>query len=219
MVALAKRERRQAARMGTLLRFDRQLWCQGLEHVAGVDEVGVGPLAGPVVAAAVILPQDIRIRGIDDSKSVARERREVLASALREQALAIGVGVVDAPQIDRINIYQATLLAMKTAVLNLQVKPDHVIVDARQIPDLDYPQTPVIKGDRRSYSVAAASIIAKVARDAMMAEYDRHYPGYGLGKNMGYGTRQHLEAIGRQGPTPIHRRSFAPLRQLRLPGL
>jgi len=203
--------------MGVLLRVERELWAAGFTHIAGVDEVGVGPLAGPVVAAAVILPPDLKLRGVDDSKKLSPALRTELAEKIRAGAVAIGIGVVDNTDIDRLNIYRAALEAMRRAVLALSVVPDHIVVDARTIPQVTIPQLPLIGGDGRSYSVAAASIVAKVTRDAMMHELDGQYPDYGFAANMGYGTPHHLAAITRLGPCPIHRRSFAPVRQLRLP--
>ena len=205
--------------MGILLRVERQLWAQGLTRIAGVDEVGVGPLAGPVVAAAVIVPPDMRLRGVDDSKKLARALRESLAVAIAAEALGVGIGVVEVADIDRLNIYHAALEAMRRAVLALPILPDHLVVDARQIPDVDVPQTALTHGDARSFSVAAASIVAKVTRDRLMHELDALYPHYGFAENMGYGTARHLEAIRQHGPCPVHRRSFAPVRQLRLPGV
>jgi len=205
--------------MGVLLRVERGLWGAGLNKVAGVDEVGVGPLAGPVVAAAVIMPPGAKLRGVDDSKRLTPALRETLAAQIEACALGIGIGVVDVADIDRLNIYQAALEAMRRAVTTLPSPPDHVVVDARRIPDVDIPQTSLIHGDARSYSVAAASIIAKVARDRMMRDLDRLYPQYGFRDNMGYGTPFHLAAIDRHGPCPAHRRSFAPVRELRLPGM
>jgi len=201
--------------MGVLLRVERELWRSGVVRVAGVDEVGVGPLAGPVVAAAVILPHTVKVRGVDDSKTLTAARREELAAKIRACALGIGLGIVDVPDIDRLNIYHAALEAMRRAVVALPIAPEHVVVDARRIPDLNMPQTPLIDGDARSYCVAAASIVAKVARDGLMRDLDRLYPEYGFVENMGYGTPQHLAAIDRCGPSPVHRRSFSPVRQLR----
>lgn len=201
--------------MGVLLRVERELWRSGVVRVAGVDEVGVGPLAGPVVAAAVILPHTVKVRGVDDSKTLTVARREELAAKIRACALGIGLGIVDVSDIDRLNIYHAALEAMRRAVVALPIAPEHVVVDARRIPDLDMPQTPLIDGDARSYCVAAASIVAKVARDGLMRDLDRLYPEYGFVENMGYGTPQHLAAIDRCGPSPVHRRSFSPVRQLR----
>ena len=218
MVA-GKRQRQQAARMGVLLRVERGLWQTGLTLVAGCDEVGVGPLAGPVVAAAVIVPLDVHIRGVDDSKKLTAGLREELAAQIRACALGVGIGIVDVADIDRLNIYRAALEAMRRAVVALPVVPDHIVVDARTIPEIAVPQTPLVGGDGRSYSVAAASIVAKVTRDHMMRELDGRYPCYGFAHNMGYGTAEHLAAIDRHGPSPIHRRSFAPVRQLRLMGM
>jgi len=216
---VGKRQRRQAARMGVLLRIERDLWRAGISLVAGVDEVGVGPLAGPVVAAAVIIPEGMRLRGVDDSKKLTAALREVLATEIAARALGIGVGVVEVADIDRLNIYRAALEAMRRAVLALPFTPEHIVVDARRIPEIDVPQTALIHGDGRSFSVAAASIVAKVARDRMMRDLDVLYPHYGFRDNMGYGTPVHLAAIDQHGPSPVHRRSFAPVRELRLPGI
>jgi len=205
--------------MGVLLRVERQLWRLGLTRIAGVDEVGVGPLAGPVVAAAVIVPDGVHVRGVDDSKKLPPALRAELAAQIGACALGIGVGIVEVDDIDRLNIYRAALEAMRRAVLALPAPPDHLVVDARIIPGIDIPQTSLIGGDGRSYSVAAASIVAKVTRDRLMCELDGRYPQYGFRDHMGYGTPQHLAAIERFGPSPVHRRSFAPVRELRLPGL
>ena len=218
-MVVAKRQRRQAARMGLLLRVERELWAAGLTRVAGVDEVGVGPLAGPVVAAAVIVSPDMRLRGVDDSKLLTAALREELAAKIQERALGVGIGVVDVADIDRLNIYHAALEAMRRAVEALPVPPEHIVVDARQIPNVTVPQTPLIDGDARCYSVAAASIVAKVARDRLMRALHDLYPQYGFRENMGYGTPRHLAAIDQYGPSPVHRRSFAPVRELRLPGM
>jgi len=213
------RVRRQAARLGVLLRPERELWGRGFARVAGVDEVGVGPLAGPVVAAAVICGPDMRIRGVDDSKKLTAAARRGLAEEIRAQALAVSVGVASVEEIDRLNIYRAALEAMRRAVVGLAPAPDHLLVDARQVPGVTLPQLALVKGDARSFSIAAASIVAKVARDAMMVELDALYPDYGFGTHMGYGTRAHLEALRRCGPCAVHRRSFAPVLQPTLPGL
>jgi ribonuclease HII len=205
--------------MGVLLRVERGLWGSGIATIAGVDEAGVGPLAGPVVAAAVIVPPDMRLRGVDDSKKIRPDFRQELAEKIRLQATGIGIGVVDVDDIDRLNIYHAALEAMRRAVSDLPQPPQHVVVDARRIPGIDIPQTPLIKGDARSYSIAAASIIAKVTRDGIMRQLHTNFPQYGFGDHMGYGTPEHLAAIAAHGPCPAHRRSFAPIRQPRLPGL
>jgi len=199
--------------------MERSLWRSGLTRVAGVDEVGVGPLAGPVLAAAVIMPADSGLRGVDDSKRLTRELREELAVQIHACALGVGIGIVDVEDIDRLNIYRAAIEAMRRAVLALPAAPEHVLVDARQIPGIAVPQTPLIDGDARSYCIAAASIVAKVERDRLMRALAEHYPQYGFGENMGYGTPRHLAALERHGPCPIHRRSFAPVREPRLPGL
>jgi len=218
-MAVGERARRQAARLGILLRPERNLWSAGITHIAGVDEVGVGPLAGPVLAAAVILPQGVALRGIDDSKKLRPALREELAAKIRTAALGIGIGIVEAAEIDRLNIYRAALEAMRQAVEALPIMPEHLLVDARRIPALTIPQTPLIKGDRRSYSIAAASIVAKVERDRIMCRLDALYPHYGFCDHMGYGTARHLAALDQYGPSPAHRRSFAPVRDLRLPGI
>jgi ribonuclease HII len=184
-----------------------------------VDEVGVGPLAGPVLAAAVILPQSVKLRGVDDSKRLTAALREELAEKIRACALGVGVGIVEVDDIDRLNIYRAALEAMRRAVIALPITPDHVLEDARRIPQITHPQTALIDGDARSYSVAAASIVAKVARDRLMCDLDTLYPQYGFRRHMGYATGEHLAAIERYGPSPAHRRSFAPVRELRLPGI
>ena len=216
-MTVGKRERRRAARMGVLLKVERELWRSGVTRIAGVDEVGVGPLAGPVVAAAVVMPEGVKLRGVDDSKRLTSPFREVLANQIAATALGIGIGIVEVADIDRLNIYRAALEAMRRAVLALPVVPQHVVVDARNIPGIDVPQTPLIGGDGRCFSVAAASIVAKVTRDRMMHNLAKLYPAYGFADNMGYATAQHLAAIERVGPCPVHRRSFAPVRQLRLP--
>ncbi len=180
----------------------------GFRHIAGVDEAGRGPLAGPVVAAAVILPLDQDFPGIDDSKRLSAKKRERLFEEIHAAAIGVGVGMVGPGEIDALNIRKASLLAMKKAVMALPAAPDFCLVDGRDEIPFAIPQAPVIKGDRRSLSVAAASIIAKVTRDRLMCAYHEQYPGYGFDRNMGYGTRQHREALKRIGPSPIHRRSF-----------
>jgi len=205
--------------MGVLLRVERSLWKTGMTRIAGVDEVGVGPLAGPVVAAAVIVLPATALRGVDDSKTLSAVRREELAARIHACAPGIGVGIVEVADIDRLNIYHAALEAMRRAVLALPLVPDQLVVDARHIPGITIPQLALVGGDARSYSVAAASIVAKVTRDRLMRELDERYPQYGFRENMGYGTARHLAAIARHGPCPLHRRSFAPVRQLRLAGL
>jgi ribonuclease HII len=209
---------RLAARRRTLLRFERALWARGLIHIAGVDEVGVGPLAGPLIAAAVILPPEVGLRGVDDSKKLTRAARTRLCDQIRACAVAVGIGVVTVDEVDRLNTFWAAIEAMRRAVSALPVRAEHLLIDARRIPGLDLPQDSLIKGDGRSYSIAAASIIAKVERDSVMQALDRDFPQYGFAHHMGYGTREHLDALARYGPCAVHRRSFIPVCQARLPG-
>ena len=176
--------------------------------ICGVDEAGRGPLAGPVVAAAVILPADCEILYLNDSKKVTERRRNRLYDEITRKAVSYGVGVVDHETIDDINILQATYEAMRQAVRQLSIMPDLLLNDAVTIPGVPMPQVPIVRGDQKSVSIAAASILAKVTRDRMMVEYDRIYPGYGFAQNKGYGTAQHIEALRRLGPCPIHRRTF-----------
>jgi ribonuclease HII len=218
---LAKRRdgrRREARRVARLFALRQRLFEAGARLVAGVDEVGVGPLAGPVVAASVVLPPRVRLPGLNDSKQLGADQRETLDAAIRAQAVAICVAEVAAEEVDRVNVLRATLEAMHRAVVGLAMTPDHVLVDARTIPGLDAPQTPLIGGDARDGSIAAASIVAKVFRDARMREFDALYPGYGFARHKGYGTREHLRALTRLGPCPEHRRSFAPVSQLTIRG-
>ncbi len=177
-------------------------------YICGIDEAGRGPLAGPVVAGAVILPADEEILYLNDSKKLSEKRREALYTEIMEKAVAVGVGIIGPERIDEINILRATYEAMRQAVSKLSVKPDILLNDAVTIPEVDIRQVPVIKGDAKSVSIAAASIIAKVMRDRMMAEYDEAMPGYGFGKHKGYGTKAHIESLKRLGPCPIHRRTF-----------
>jgi ribonuclease HII len=181
--------------------------------LAGVDEVGRGPLAGDVVTAAVVLPVNHRIEGLADSKSLSARQRENLYSDIISHADCWAVGRASVAEIDRFNILQATLMAMRRAVMRLRIQPDYVAVDGNRVPQWEYSAEAVVKGDSRVEVISAASIIAKVVRDAEMAEMHIKYPGYGFDSNKGYGTAQHLEALERLGPTPIHRRSFAPLRK------
>ena len=177
-------------------------------HICGIDEVGRGPLAGPVVAAAVILPKDCAILYLNDSKKLSEKKRELLYEQIVKEALAWSIGLVSATRIDEINILQATYEAMTLAIDALDIKPDLLLNDAVTIPQITIPQIPIIKGDSKSISIAAASIVAKVTRDRMMQEYDTIMPGYDLGKNKGYGTKAHMEALRTLGPCPIHRETF-----------
>ena len=212
---LAGRERRLAAersRLAKLFALERELVRAGHTRIAGVDEVGMGPLAGPVVAAAVILPQGAWLPGLDDSKRLSRGARERLAREIERVAVGIGIGSAEPGEIDRVNIYQAGLLAMRRAVLALDAPPDALCVDARRVPGIACHQESIVGGDARVAAIAAASIVAKVWRDARMVELDRHHPGYGFARHAGYGTPEHLAALTELGPSPIHRRSFEPVR-------
>lgn len=210
---MTKQERlkKQQERLKEMKARETELHRQGYVNIAGVDEVGRGPLAGPVVAAAIVLPEDFDVLGIDDSKKLSEKRREELFDVILEKAVAWGIGMADHSTIDEINILQATKLAMKDAIADLSGKLegiDYVIFDAVKINDLKLPQEAVIKGDSKILAVAAASIVAKVTRDRMMVAYAEEYPGYGFEKNKGYGTKQHYEGIARQGICPIHRKTF-----------
>lgn len=189
-------------------RFEREARGQGCAVVAGVDEVGRGALCGPVVAGAVVLGDGFDVRGLDDSKRLTRLQREKAAERIRTRALAWAVASAEPAEIDRHNILKATYLAMRRALAALGIAPDLVLVDALTIPEVTVAQRAIVKGDALSVSIAAASIVAKVARDAMMADCDRRFPGYGLARNMGYGSSDHREALRRMGPSEIHRRSF-----------
>lgn len=197
------------------LSLETLLWDLGYMRVGGVDEVGLGPWAGPVVAAAVVFPPGTSvIGGVDDSKKVTPARREVLALEIRERAAAWGIGVVEVPEVDAIGVHNAGLEAMMRAVRALDAPPDYLLVDARRVPNVEMGQTSFVRGDAFIYCVAAASIVAKVHRDALMLEMDARFPGYGFGQHMGYGTATHLEALERLGPCDIHRHSFAPVRRV-----
>jgi len=197
------------ARASAPYRYEGQAWRAGLARVAGVDEAGRGPLAGPVVAAAVVVTPDHRIRGVADSKVLTPERREELFVIIHARALAVAVAIVDHETIDRVNILQATRLAMLDALRSLPLVPDLVITDFVALPEIPGPQKNLVDGDARCASVAAASIIAKVTRDRIMCEMDRRFPEYGFARHKGYATPDHLAALDRHGPCPIHRRSFA----------
>jgi len=188
--------------------FESRAWAQGFRAVAGVDEVGRGALAGPVLAAAVVFPPGCRPTGLRDSKLLTPARREALALEITDQAAAVALARVEADVVDRINVLQATLVAMSRAVALLAVRPDFLLLDAVRMPGTRLPQRRIVHGDRLSASIAAASIIAKVERDRLMVEFGKTYPYYGFGEHKGYGTRAHIEALERLGPSPIHRRSF-----------
>ncbi|HZI52049.1 MAG TPA: ribonuclease HII [Terriglobia bacterium] len=215
--ALYKRfedQTRERKRMDAMLHFERVLWKAGVAHIAGVDEVGIGPLAGPVVAAAVVFPPNTEIDGIDDSKALDEETRRTLDVMIRAKASGIGIGVVSVEDIDRLNIYHAGIHSMQLAVSLLPVAPQHVLVDSRTIPDLPHPQNSFDKGDGINFSIAAASIVAKVYRDALMMDLDGSFPGYGFADHKGYATPAHQDAIRRLGPCAIHRKSFDYIREL-----
>ena len=200
-------------RLESMLSYEKELYKQGLTLIAGVDEVGRGPLAGPVVAAAVILPKNCKIRGLNDSKKIPKKKHLEIYQAVQDQALAIGIGIKDNHIIDQVNIYEATKLAMKEAISQLSPQPEHLFIDAMKL-ELPISQTSIIKGDANSLSIAAASIVAKVTRDNIMKDYDNQYPGYDFTANAGYGTAKHLDGLKKLGVTPIHRISFEPVKSL-----
>lgn len=195
-------------RIAALLHYERQLWSTGKRFLVGVDEAGRGPLAGPVVAAAVIFPSDVFIPGINDSKKLSPAMREQLYRPITESAISIGIAWCDHQTIDQINILQATFHAMRQAIAQLNPQPEHVLVDGRPIPELNLPQTAIVGGDGKCFSIAAASIIAKVTRDRLMLEYDRLFPQYGFAQHKGYPTKKHIQAIIEYGYCPIHRTTF-----------
>jgi ribonuclease HII len=223
LLAIARRRfenRSEGQRLRTLLKYETALWSTGVVHVAGVDEAGMSPLAGPVAAAAVVFKPGSRLPGVDDSKKLDAKKREQLAVEIKAQAVAWCVGYAEVDEIDTINIYWAGLLAMRRAVEGLSVAPEHVLLDARRLKELSVPQQRIVKGDAKSLTIAAASILAKTSRDARMAELERAYPGYGFAKHKGYPVREHVSALKALGATPHHRRSFAPVREaLGLPPL
>ena len=204
-----KDSQQEQTRLDKLLSYENDYYAQGARYIAGVDEVGRGPLAGPVLACAVILPQGLRIEGINDSKRLSEKKREYLDKIIRETALAISIGIVNVKTIDEINILQATIKAMTDAIIGLTLQPDIVLIDALRLPALQLRQRPIMNGDSLSMSIAAASIVAKVARDGMMRKYHEIYPEYGFDQHKGYGTDKHIKAIRAYGLCPIHRQSFS----------
>src|SRR4051812_18829504 len=194
-----------------MLVYEQRFFKEGYQYIAGIDEVGRGPLAGPVVAAAVILPADIYLPGIDDSKKLTEIRREQYYKEIKEKAISYGIGIIENDEIDAVNILNATKKAMLLSLQQLTPKPDFLLIDAVKL-DTPYPAESIIKGDSLSVSIAAASIMAKVTRDRMLKEYDEKYPGYGFANNSGYGTKEHLDGLKLNGITPIHRKSFAPIK-------
>src|SRR2546425_2518183 len=214
---LAKRyedQKKERNRLDAMLHFERLLWKAGIQHIAGVDEVGIGPLAGPVVAAAVIFPPGVEIEGVDDSKALDEEIRNRLDLEIRRHASAIAIGLVEVAEIDRINIYHAGIRAMQIALETLAITPQHILVDSRTVPGFAQPQNSFDKGDGINFSIASASIVAKVYRDRLMTDLDAQYPGYGFASHKGYATPEHQRAIREFGPCPIHRRSFDYIREL-----
>jgi ribonuclease HII len=213
--AVARRRfenRAEGQRLRRLLRYENALWASGVLRVAGVDEAGMSPLAGPVAAAAVVFAPGSRIPGIDDSKKLDATERDRLSQEIKAMALAWSVGFAAVEEIDTINIYWAGLLAMRRAVEGLALAPQHLLLDARRLKDLSTPQQAIVKGDAKSLTIAAASILAKTARDALMCQLDAEHPGYGFAKHKGYPVREHLAALEKLGASPVHRRSFAPVR-------
>jgi ribonuclease HII len=209
------KNRKEGQRLHQMLRFELELWQQGLHRVAGVDEAGMAPLAGPVVAAAVILPFNYKLRGLDDSKKILlARRREELAKQIKQDAVCWSVGRAEVEEIDALNIYHAGLLAMQRAVEGLAIHPEYVLVDARTIPHCTCKQRGIVHGDALSASIAAASIIAKTTRDGYMHAMDKIYPAYGFASHKGYPTLEHLQVLREKGALPMHRRSFAPVREV-----
>jgi len=204
--------RAEGQRLRKLLRYETALWAKGVLHVAGVDEAGMSPLAGPVAAAAVVFAPGSRIPGIDDSKKLDAQERDRLAAEIKETAAAWSVGFAEVEEIDTVNIYWAGLLAMRRAVQGLSAAPEHLLIDARRLKDVPIPQQAIVKGDCKSLTIAAASILAKTARDRLMCKLDAAHPGYGFAKHKGYPVREHLAALKMLGASPVHRRSFAPVR-------
>ena len=217
--AISKRKRElqkqvdEDLRLEKMLAYEKELYAQGIDLIAGVDEVGRGPLAGPVVAAAVILPKACKIPELNDSKKIPKSKHKEIYEAVLQNAIAIGIGIKDNHMIDQVNIYEATKLAMMEATGQLEPQPQHLLIDAMRL-DLPISQTSIIKGDANSLSIAAASIVAKVTRDQMMEEFDKEYPGYDFAQNAGYGTAKHLAGLDKLGVTPIHRRSFEPVKSM-----
>lgn len=195
-------------RLEEMLKIENDLYSKGYKLIAGVDEAGRGPLCGPVVAAAVILPENYKIEGVNDSKKLSEKKREMLYDKIINEAVAVGVGISGVDVIEKVNILNATKMAMKEAISKLSVKPDFVLIDGNQMIDIDIEASTVVSGDAKSESIAAASIIAKVTRDRMLYDYDKVYPEYGFAKHKGYGTKAHIAAIKEYGLTPIHRPSF-----------
>lgn len=195
-------------RLMILTQYERELWGKGIQMIGGMDEVGRGPLAGPVVACCIILPCEMKISGVNDSKKLSPSKRRTLSEILRKNAISIGIGCIDPIEIDEINILNATKKAMCMAIEQMSIKPEYVLIDALEGLNFDIPQIGIIKGDQKSHTIAAASIIAKVFRDHIMEEYDECYPQYGFKRHKGYGTKEHISAIKEYGSCQLHRRTF-----------
>ncbi|QQZ07966.1 ribonuclease HII [Heyndrickxia vini] len=194
-----------------MMKYETKIKQQGFKYIAGIDEVGRGPLAGPVIAAAVILPEHFYLEGLNDSKQLSEKKRDEFYTIIMKEAVAVGTGIITAQEIDKVNIYEATKKAMIAAISDLQTMPDYCLIDAMKL-TIPIPQTAIIKGDASSVSIAAASVVAKVTRDRLMKRYADEYPNYLFDKNMGYGTNEHIQAIQKYGPCSIHRKTFAPIK-------
>lgn len=199
--------------MEDLYSYERDLIKKGIKLIAGVDEVGRGPLVGPVVTSAVILPLNYKLEGLTDSKKLTEKKRDIFYDIIMQDAISVSIGIKDNDIIDEVNIYEATKLAMMDAINNLSIKPEHVLIDAMPL-DIDIPHTSIIKGDAKSLSIAAASVIAKVTRDRLMYELDKEYPMYNYKKNKGYPTKEHIEAINKYGVTKYYRKSYGPVKEV-----
>lgn len=197
-----------------LYQYEHDLWNDGINYIGGVDEVGRGPLIGPVVTACVVLPKDFYLEGLTDSKKLTEKKRDIFYDYIMEHALAVSVGMMDEKVIDEVNIYEATKLAMYQAINNCPIKPEHVLIDAMKLENLDIPSTSIIKGDAKSVTIAAASVIAKVTRDRMMIELDKKYPMYGFKSHKGYPTKKHVEAILKYGLIDGYRKTFKPISEI-----
>jgi len=206
-------QQKEKLKFEQMLSYENDVWEKGIQYIAGIDEVGRGPLAGPVVAAAVILPKDFILYGVDDSKKLSEKKRDEYYTYIINNALTYGVGIVSNERIDEINIYEATKEAMQEAIQKLTITPEHLLIDAMKLP-LDIEQQSIIKGDANSISIACASIVAKVVRDRLMKEIHEEYPHYAFDKNAGYGTKDHLKGLEQFGYTPYHRKSFSPIKEM-----
>ncbi len=197
-----------------LYKYEKELWTSGINYIGGVDEVGRGPLIGPVVTACVVLPKEFKLDGLNDSKKLTEKKREEYYDYIMEHALSVSVGMMDEKVIDDVNIYEATKLAMYQSINNSSIKPEHVLIDAMKLENLEMPSTSIIKGDAKSISIAAASVIAKVTRDRMMIELDKKYPMYGFKSHKGYPTKKHIEAIEKYGLIEGYRKTFKPISEI-----